>query len=175
EPRGFVVLRVSIVVATLRMAKLVAREQHRRALGQQHGREKVTLLSFAQRPNLRIIGRAFGAVIPGMVVRMPVAIVLAVGFVVFVVVRDKIVEVEAVMRRDEIYTGPWFAPTLVEEIARARYAFSEFGKLSLITLPIATEGITEFIVPFGPTWRELPDLIAARTDVPRLRDQFDAG
>lgn len=52
-----------------------------------------------------------------MIVAVAVAIILTIGFVVLVVVRDEVIEIEAVMGCDEVDAGPWPAAALVEEIA----------------------------------------------------------
>src|SRR4051812_43208606 len=82
EPCRFVVLSIGIVVAALSMAKLVASEDHRRTVRQQRRRKKVALLLLAELDDLGVIGRPFGAVIPRMIVRVSVAVVLAIGLVV---------------------------------------------------------------------------------------------
>ena len=119
EPIYLVVLGVGIVVAVLGMAELVASEDHGRALGEQKRRQEIALLARAQFLDRRIVGGALHAVVPGIIVGVTVAIVLAVRLVVLVVIRDEIVQVEPVMRGDEIHAGPRPASALVEEIARA--------------------------------------------------------
>src|SRR6185437_12407057 len=81
-PGNLVVLAIAVVIAVLRPAELVAAEDHRRTLGQQQRREHVALLPLAQRDDVGIVGRTFGAVIPGAIVGMAVAIVFAVRLVV---------------------------------------------------------------------------------------------
>ena len=61
-----------------------------------------------------IVGWPFDTVIPRMVVGMAVVIVFAIRLIVLVVVGDEVVEVETVMRRDEIDAGPRLASALVE-------------------------------------------------------------
>ena len=102
KPTDIAVLAIGIVVAPLGTAHLVAHEQHRRA-GRQHlQREKVLDLAVAQRLDRRIVGRSFRAAVPAQIVIRTVAIVLAVGLVVLVVVRDQIIESKAVMAGYEI-------------------------------------------------------------------------
>ena len=55
---------------------------------------------------------AFGAAVPREVVRVAVAVVFAVRFVVLVVVGDEIVQREAVVRGDEIDARPGLAAAL---------------------------------------------------------------
>ncbi|MNW11014.1 hypothetical protein D3C71_2083610 [compost metagenome] len=57
----------------------------------------------AQGGDLRVVGRAFDAVVPRQVVIAAVLIVFVVGFVVFVVIRHQIVERETVVGRDEVH------------------------------------------------------------------------
>ena len=89
------------------------------------GRQQIALLPLAQLVDLGIVGRPFDAVIPRMVVGMAVAVVFAVRLVVLVVVGDEVVEVEAVMRGDEIDAGPRLAAALVEEVAETGDALGE--------------------------------------------------
>ena len=119
EPADFIVLAVRIVVAALRACELIAGGQHHRALRQQQRGEKVAHLPAAQREDLGIVRRAFGAAVPGAVVTVPVAVLLAVRQVVALVVGDEIVQREAVVRRDEIDAGVGLAPKMIEEIRRA--------------------------------------------------------
>src|SRR5581483_631846 len=103
-----------------------------------------------------------------MIVRMPVAIVLAVGLVVLIIVRDKVVEIEAVMGGNEIDAGPRLATTFVEEIAGTRNAFCKIGQHADIALPEAPHRVAKLIIPFRPTRRELADLVATGADIPGL-------
>ena len=109
-----------------------------------------------------------------MIIAVAVAIVLAVGLVVLVVVRDEIVEIEAVVGRDEIDAGPGAAAALVEQVARSRQAFGEVRDRSVIALPEGARRVPELVVPLRPSRRKLTDLIATGTDVPGFGDQLDA-
>src|SRR3954463_3404439 len=72
EPSRVVVLSISIVVAALSVAELVASEDHRRPVRQQRRRKKIALLLLAELDNLRVVGRSLDAVIPRMIVRVTV-------------------------------------------------------------------------------------------------------
>ena len=52
----------------------------------------------------RITGRAFDAAIPASIVVLSVAIAFAIAVIVFMVIRDQIVESEAVVARHEVHT-----------------------------------------------------------------------
>ena len=64
--------------------------------------QQIALVARARRLNRRIVARPLDAVVPGIIVVRTVAIVLAVGLVVLVVVGDEIGEREAVVGDDEI-------------------------------------------------------------------------
>src|SRR5208283_4659223 len=102
EPGDLVVLAVGVVVAALGPAHLIAAEQHRHAEGQQQGGEHGAGLAGAQREDAGVVGGAFGAAVPGVVVAGPVAVVLAVGLVVLVVVGDQVAQGEAVVDGDQV-------------------------------------------------------------------------
>ena len=68
QPGDFVVLAVGVVVAVLRVAELVAGEQHRHAWREQQRRQEVALLPLAQLDDRRIVGRPFDAAVPAVVV-----------------------------------------------------------------------------------------------------------
>ena len=102
EPDDLVVLAVGVVVSLLRPAGLVAHQQHRRAGGQQVDRKEVLDLAISQRLDLGVVGRPLDAAIPARILVGPVAIVLAVRLVVLAVVRDEVVQREAVVTRDEV-------------------------------------------------------------------------
>jgi hypothetical protein len=89
-PGQLVVLAVRVVVALLRPAQLVAPQQHGHPLGEQQGSQDVALLARAQGVDGAVVGGPLHAAVPGPVVALPVAAVLAVGLVVLVVEGDQI-------------------------------------------------------------------------------------
>ena len=90
EPGQLGVLTPGVVVALLAAAELVAAEQHRHALGEQQRGQEVALLAGPQRVDLRIVGVALDAAVPGAVVVGAVLVVLQVGLVVLLVVGDQV-------------------------------------------------------------------------------------
>ena len=56
--------------------------------------------------------------------------------------------------------------------ADAARRVASFGELAFVALPERAHGVAELVVPLRPAGREAADLIAARTDVPRLGDQL---
>src|SRR4051812_40452890 len=116
DPVDFVVLAVGVVVAELAAAELVAGEDHRRAERQQQGREKIALLPLSDGGYRRIFRRTLGAVVEGDIVGVAVAVLLAVRLVVLLVVRDEVVEGEAVVGSDEIDARPRAPAAPVEHV-----------------------------------------------------------
>src|SRR6476469_10063084 len=175
EPVYRVVLSVSVIVAALGMTEFVAGQDHGRALGEQKRSQEIALLARPQLLDHWIVRGSLHSMVPGMIVGVTVAIVFPIRFVVLVVVRNKVVEVETIMGGDEIHARPGPAPALVEEVARTRNARGKIGQFSFIPLPEGAYRIAKLVVPFGPSRRELTDLVSARADIPGLGDQLYAG
>ena len=102
EPADIGVLAVSVIVASLGSAHLIAHEKHRRAGGQKLQCEEVLDLTIAQRLDFRIVGRPLRTAVPAQIIIGAIAVALAVGLVVLPVVGDQIVEREAIMAGHEI-------------------------------------------------------------------------
>src|SRR5262249_28441991 len=102
EPGEFVVLAIGVIVALLRATGLVPGEGHRTALGEEQRRYQIAFLPLAEGVDARVVGRALGAAVPGVVVVSAVAVILAVGLVVLAVVADQVLQREAVVAGDEI-------------------------------------------------------------------------
>ena len=73
-------------------------------------RQEVLHLTVPQLLDLRVVCRPFDPAIPAAVVVGAVPILLAVGFVVLVVVRNEVVQREPVVAGDEIHAGFGFTP-----------------------------------------------------------------
>ena len=172
DPADFVVLRIGIVVAALRIADLVAGKQHRDALREHQRRNEVALLLLAQREDALVLGGTLGAAVPRAVVVVAVAVVLAIGLVVLVVVGNEVLEREAVMGGDEVDARPGPAPALVEEVARGGETGCEARQETLGAHPEFAHHVAIVAVPFREAGREIAELVAAWTHVPRLGDQL---
>ena len=105
DPADLVVLAISVVVAALAVADLVAGKKNRNALREQQARELIRAKLPAERQDFRIVSRPFVSAIVAEIVVGAVAVVLAVGFVVLLVVDDEIRQREAVMDGDVIDAG----------------------------------------------------------------------
>jgi hypothetical protein len=102
EPIEFVVVTVRVVVAELRAAHLIAHQQHGHTLAGQQDGDGVFHLPLTQLVDRRIVGVPFPPVVPAVVVVGAIVVVLAVGLVVFGVVRHEIAKREPVVAGDEV-------------------------------------------------------------------------
>ncbi|MCY1352256.1 hypothetical protein D9M69_385450 [compost metagenome] len=155
-------------------AELVAGQQHRGALGEQQGGQQVAHLPQAQGADPGIVGGAFAAVVPGQVVVAAVAVVLAVGFVVLVVVGHQVAQGEAIVGGDEVHRGEGPPAALVEQVAGGGEALGELGHLSAIATPEGPRRVAETVVPFRPARGETAHLVAAWAAIPGFGDQLEA-
>src|ERR1700685_945725 len=105
-----------------------------------------------------------------MFITCAVGIIFAVGFVVLMIVGDQILQGEAVVRGDKIDAGPGFASAAIEKITRSGQPSGQVGELPVISLPVGPSGIAVAVIPFSPPGRELPYLIPAWPNIPRLRN-----
>ena len=110
-----------------------------------------------------------------MVVVGAVAVVLAVGLVVLVVVADQIVQREAVVGGDEIDAGVGLAAAVLVEVAGAGKAPGEIADQAAVALPVGAHGVAVAVVPLGPAGGKIADLVAALAQVPGFGDQLDLG
>src|ERR1700722_5526576 len=117
------------------MAEFIAAEDHWNALREQEGGDEISLLALAEDVDSAIIGRTFGSAIPGIVVIGAVAIFLAVGFVVFFVVADKILKSEAVVGGDEVDAGIGLSAAVLVKIAAAGETGGEILHETAVTFP----------------------------------------
>ena len=175
DPRDLVVLAVGVVVALLGAAELVAVADHRHALAEQDRGEEVADLAVAQREDPAVLRRALGAAVPGAVVVVTVVVALAVGLVVLLVVRDEVVEGEAVVRGNEVDRGDWRASGVLVEVRGARDAGGELAQRRGLAAPEVAHRVAVLPVPLAPQGREAADLVAALADVPGLGDELDLG
>ena len=96
EPGGVIVLRIGIVVAALAAAKLVPGGQHDGATRGEQGRQQGLDVTAATCHCFRVAARALDTIVPRNIVVVPVAIVFAVGGIVFVFIGHEIVQAESI-------------------------------------------------------------------------------
>src|SRR5262249_43654709 len=156
-----VVLAIRIVVAALGAAELVAGHDHRRALRQEQSRQEIAPLATAQRVDALVVGGALDAEAHRVLVIAAVAVGLAVGLVVLVLVRNEMVEREPVVGGDEVDAGGRAAAARLVEVAAAGEAIADFAGFAAVAAPQSAHGVAVATVPLGPANREIADLVTA--------------
>ena len=174
QPTQGVVLAVGVVVALLAVAYLVAGQQLRRALRAEQGGEQGTAPLAAQGQHGRITAGAFHAGVGAEVVRVPVAVVFAIGLVVFVGVGGEVGQGHAVVRGDEVDAGLRAAATVVKHIAGATQAARQLAARGFVPKPPGAATVAKAVVPLQPAQRKVAQLVAIGPQVPGLGNQTHA-
>ena len=104
---------------------------------------------------------------------LAVAVVLAVGRVVFLVVGHQVCQREAVVAGDEIDAGTGSPPGGLVEVRGAGQPGGELAEGGRFAPPVVADGVAVLAVPLPPEAGEVTHLVAALADVPRLGDQLD--
>ena len=102
KPTDFVVLAKTVVVAALRMPNFVPHQEHGHSQRHHSDGQEVLHLPVPQLLNGRVIGRAFSATVPTAIVVGAVAVSLAIILVVFLVVRDEVIQRKTIVAGYEI-------------------------------------------------------------------------
>src|SRR5579883_678950 len=175
EPADRVVLAVGIVIALLRAPDFVAGYKHRNAAGQQERGGEVPDLPVAEGLDGGVAGNALHAAVPAQVVVDAVAIALAIRLVVFVVIRDQIVESEAVVTSHEIDAVDRQLTAGLVQVGTARQPRSDGSDHTGIAFEEAPDVIAEAAVPLGPAVSgKMADLVETG-GVPGLGNDFRIG
>ena len=175
RPGDRIVLAVGVVVALLGARHFVAAADHRNALAEQQRGEHVAHLLLTKLVNILDGRRTFDTAVPRTIVAFTVPVALAVGLIMLLVVAHQIVHGEAVVRGDEVHGCDRSAAIDLIQVGTAHESAGEFRQRGRLRAPEVAHAIAVAAVPFGPAGREAAHLIAARAEIPRFRDQLDAG
>ena len=175
EPGGRVLLIVRIVVPALGLEELIARAQHRRAVGEQEQAQEVLGLALAQRDHLG--GRPAVTIESGIPadVRRPVRVAVAVRHVAFRVVGEQVPERESVVRGhvvDALIRVIGARQIIREEVAASVQSLHHHANHSRVAAHEPPHVVAEPGVPLRPgDAGEIPAELVRAGSVPRLRDQ----
>jgi hypothetical protein len=136
-------------------------------------REEVSLLATAQLDDAGVVGGTLGPTVPRAVVVGAVAVVLTVGVVVLLVVRDEIGQGETIVSGDEVDARRRPASFELVQIGAAREPVGELGQGRVLAPPEVANAVAVLAVPLGPLGWEVAHLVTAFTDVPRLGEELD--
>ena len=121
EPAHLVVLAICVVVAALRSAHFVAHLEHRGTYRNQQNDKEVLDLAPAQSLDGGIVDRALDPAVPGQVVVRPVPLPFSISFVVLFIVRNQIIQREAIMASHEIDALLGLAFPVPEDVRAAQH------------------------------------------------------
>ena len=102
KPTDFVVLAKTVVVAALRVPNFIPHQEHGHSQRHHGDGQEVLHLPVPQLLNGRVIGRPFSTTVPTAIVVGAIAVSLAIVLVVFLVVRDQIIQCKTVVAGHEI-------------------------------------------------------------------------
>ena len=166
-------MAVRVVVPPARVPVLVPHQHHGCALAHHKRQVEVFHLTPTQVLDGVVHALALAAVVPRVVVVAPVAILLAVGVVVFVVVRHQVSQREPVVRGYEVEAVVRLAPVHVVHVRAAAQAARQLRLESHVALDEPPQDVAVLPVPLPPPVPvgEAPYLVQTAA-VPRLGEQF---
>ena len=137
--------------------------------------QEVLDLATAQPLDLRVVGRSLDAAVPAQVLVVAVAVRLAVGLVVLRVVRDQVVEREAVVTGHEVEARTWFSPLVPVDVRAAEEPLAHRLDRRPVALDERPHVVAEATVPLRPAVADEAADLVQPAGVPRLGDQLGAG
>src|SRR4030042_3355131 len=105
-----------------------------------------------------------------MIVIRTILVIFEIGFIMFVIIRDKIMERETIVAGDEVDTVIGRPPVISIEISRSCQSPTEIPCLTSIAFAKSSYRIPSFSIPFRPVHREVPYLIGP--DVPGFGNEL---
>src|SRR5262249_52736435 len=120
-------------------------------------------------------GGALNATVPASIVVRAVPVILAVGFIVLLVVRDQVIEREAVVTGHEVHALFSLTLFVAVDLRAAKQAVGKTAHRSLLSAEEAPHIIAEASIPFFPTIaNEAADLVQTR-GIPGFGNQLGSG
>ena len=141
-------------------------------MGKKQCRQKIAALPVAQRVDLRVVCRTFGAAIPRLIIVVAVPIPVGVQLVMFFVVADQIGQCESIMGCNEVDARVRPPAVMFIEIGASGESIRHVADAAFIALPKTADRVAIFAVPFRPGHRKVAHLIASFSNVPRFCDQL---
>ena len=169
RPGNFVILTIGVVIALLRPSEFIACEKHWRPVREENRCQHRAAQSSARLVDIQIVCRALDTPIRRIILGTAIAIIFAIRFVMALCVTDGVHQREAIVGSCVIDRCPGSPRAAIEKIARPGEPCGKIRALPWIAAPKSPEAVSIAIIPFGEPGRMLSKLIAAGTDVPRLR------
>src|SRR5215472_7493158 len=162
KPAGLVVLAVGVVVTALGASHLVAHQNHRQTQREHRRGQKILHLPVSQPFHRKVVGWALDTAVPASVVVRAVVAILPVRLVVLLVVRDEVVEGEAIVAGHEVDALLRLAFLVTVNLGAAEQPVREAWHETLVAAEEAADIVAKSSVPLPPTVAdEAPDLVEA--------------
>jgi len=154
EPGSLIILVPRVVVTVLGVHELVARTEHRSPVRDHQDREEVFDLLFSQLHNLRWHALiALPSTVPAQVVVGTIVVIMAVGEVVLVVVRDQIIKAKPVVRSnivDALRRVVGVIEVVRKQVAATIEPSHEVAHLACVSFDESANVVAELAVPLAP-------------------------
>src|ERR1700756_4672594 len=174
KPSGLVVLAIGVVITTLCASNLVTHQNHRQTQREHRHGQKVLHLPVSYLFNVGIIRWAFDTPVPASVVVRAILAGFTVQLVVLLIVRDKVVEREAVVTCHEVHTLIGLTFFVAVDLWTADQSVGKIGYRSVVPTKKAADIIAEPPVPLPPTVAdEAADLVQTGR-IPGFSNEFRA-
>src|ERR1700752_2107116 len=175
KPVGLVILAVSVVISVLRSPGLISHQEHGNSKGEQCGRYEIFHLAGSESFNLGIRRGTLDATVPASIVIAAVTVLLAVGLVVFLVVRDQIIKRKSVVTGNEVHR--LFRLTLLVPIdfVAAKEPVRERPQCPVVSAEETPNVVPEAPVPFLPAISNKAPHLVQSGGVPSFSDHFCSG
>src|SRR5215469_13908562 len=150
EPANFIVLTIGIVVAVLGSPALVAHQKHWKAKRENRDSQEILDLAIPQFLNGRVVARALDTAVPTPIVIGAIAVILAVGLVVLIVVRSQVVQRESVVTCYEVHALFRLAFFMAVDFVASKDPVSEVLQRAVLGTEEASNVIAKATIPLFP-------------------------
>ena len=110
--------------------------------------------------------------IVAVVIVSPIAILLPVCLIVFLIETNAVAQRESIVGRHQVDRRRWRLAITGKEIAGGREALREIPQGDVLLQPEAAGAIAKMVVPLGEQRGKIAHLVAPRADIPGFGDQF---
>src|SRR5262249_9246527 len=174
KPTGLVVLAIGVVITTLCAPDLVTHQNHRQAQRDHGHGQKVLHLPVAYLFYLGVIRWTFDTPVAASVVVGAILVGFAVQLVVLLVVRDKIVEREAVVTCHEVHALIGLTFFVTVDLWTAEQSVGKIGYRSVVSTKKTADIIAEPPVPLPPAVADEAAHLVQTSRIPGFSNELGA-
>src|SRR5580765_2370186 len=125
KPIPFVVLAVCVVVSVLCSADFIAHQEHGKAERKHGDGHKILHLAGSESLNFSIRGWTLDTTVPAPLVIAAVTVVLTIGIVMLLVVRDQVIQRKSIMTGNEVHALLCLALLMPKDLVAAEDSVCE--------------------------------------------------